>query len=172
MACVWFTDWIGIYSVFGGFILGASLPRETVFLSGLKDKLHSITVVLLLPIFFVNSGLNTNVLNLVEIYLLPIFLLLLAVAFISKYVFCSMAMRWIGHSWREASAIGGLFNARGLMLLIFVNIGISNNLISQTVFSMLVLIAVVTTAAAMPIFSRSLGLHKDPRLVPATSEVE
>lgn len=158
LSAIWVTDRIGIYSVFGGFILGASMPKSPKFIGALRQNMYLFVVVFLLPTFFTNSGLNTNILGLVSPQLLLPFVAIILISFVSKYVFCTLAMKGIGFSWREASAIGGLFNARGLMLLMFANIGMVHGLINSSVFSMLVMVAVITTAGAMPLFTRSLGL--------------
>lgn len=157
LGAIWLTDKIGIYSVFGGFVLGLSMPRSPSLLREVRANMYNFTVVFFLPIFFANSGLNTDVGAIFSATLFIPFIVILAASFLSKYGFCTFAMRAVGFSWRDASAIGGLFNARGLMLLIFANIGITHGLINANVFSMLVIVAVITTAAAMPIFNRSIG---------------
>jgi len=111
--------------------------------------------VFFLPMFFTNSGLGTNISLIVSDNLWRPLVALILVSFLTKYVFCGLAMRTMGFNWRESSAIGALFNARGLMLLIFANIGVAGGLIDAGVFAILVLVAIVTTAAAMPIFSWS-----------------
>ena len=156
LATVWVTDKIGIYSVFGSFILGLCMPRNRAFQRSLHGSMHRFTTVFFLPVFFTNSGLNANLAALFGPELLGAALLIILVAFASKYLSCTLAMRSIGFSWAESSAVGGLFNARGLMLLIFANLGLAHGLIGPALFSILVLAAVVTTAAAMPIFQRSL----------------
>jgi Kef-type K+ transport system membrane component KefB len=149
------TDRIGVYSVFGGFVLGASMPRSAAFLQAIRANMYQYVVVFFLPMFFASTGLGTEMRLLFSGGLLAPFLAILFVAFLTKYVVCTAAMRASGHSWRDSSAFGGLFNARGLMLLIFANIGIDHGLIGKSVFAMLVTVAVVTTAAAMPIFNWS-----------------
>ena len=156
LAAIWVTDRIGIYSVFGGFALGVCMPRSAVLLRDIRAHMYQFVVVFFLPLFFVNSGLNTNMASLFSANLFVPFLVILFASFITKYVFCTAAMRAIGFSWRESSAIGGLFNARGLILLIFGNIGVAHGLIDGNVFTMLTLVAILTTAAAMPIFRLSL----------------
>ncbi|GAA3749196.1 cation:proton antiporter domain-containing protein [Salinactinospora qingdaonensis] len=151
-----FTDYIGIYSVFGGFIAGLAMPRDRVFREALHSKMMDVVSVLLLPIFFAFSGLNTNLLGVVTPTLVLPFVAVLLAGFIGKFFGCALPMRGFGFSWRESYAVGGLMNARGLMILIFVNIGLSQGLITQGLFSVLVLVAVVTTAVAMPIYRYAL----------------
>lgn len=160
LVAIWATDKIGIYSVFGSFILGLCMPRGKVFQRALHGGMHRFTTTFFLPMFFTNSGLNANLSALLSPQLLGPAALIMMVAFVSKYLSCTLAMRSIGFSWSESSAVGGLFNARGLMLLIFANLGLSQGLIGEAMFSILVMTAVVTTAAAMPIFQRSLLKEK------------
>ncbi len=160
LAAALITDKLGLYSVFGGFILGLAVPRDAVFSKGLESKLKDITVVILLPLFFTFSGLNANLLVLGNITNLVPTLCIVGFAFLSKYGSSTVAMRFTGYSWRESSAIGGLTNSRGLMELIVANIGLSYAVISHDLYSILVLIAILTTLFAMPIYNISLGKKK------------
>jgi len=154
------TDKIGLYSVFGGFIIGLAMPREKLLIQEIKLKLTDIMVVFLLPLFFAFSGLKTNFLKLFgPEYLVPS-LVILAFAFACKYIPVLFSMKLTGYSWRESSAIGGLMTARGLMELIVATIGLENKIIDENTFSILVLIAVTTTLAAMPIYNLSLKNHQ------------
>lgn len=147
-----FTDLMGIYSVFGGFIAGLAMPREAVFREELHKRMMDVVSVLLLPLFFAYSGLNTDLNGLLSWALFLPFLVLLTAGFAGKYFGCALALRMIGHSWRGSYAVGALMNARGLMILIFINIGLAQGIITTEVFSLFVLIAVVTTAAAVPLY--------------------
>ncbi len=155
------TDKLGLYSVFGGFIFGLAMPRDGKYIHYVSAKIKDITVVVLLPVFFAFSGLNTNLLRLGELNLWGIAAIIVACAFISKYLSCMLTMRWVSNfSWRESSAIGGLINARGLMELIIANIGLFYGLIDVGLYSILVMVAITTTLAAMPIYNLSLGRNK------------
>ncbi|MQA79835.1 MAG: hypothetical protein GEV10_15365 [Streptosporangiales bacterium] len=155
VACGWFTDTIGIHSVFGGFIAGVALPASPVLRRELTTRLADVNAVLLMPVFFVFSGLNTELAGLLDISLLLPLALLMLVAFVGKYVGCALVVRLHGFSWRHASAVGALMNARGVMILIFINVGLGQGVIGPPLFTMLVLVAVVTTAAATPIYRAS-----------------
>ncbi|GAA0477362.1 cation:proton antiporter [Streptomyces olivaceiscleroticus] len=148
-----FTDYIGIYSVFGGFIAGLAMPRNPAFRDALHGRMMDVVCVLLLPIFFAFSGLNTELGGITSWIL---FAVILAAGFIGKYAGCAIAMRTVGFTWRESWAVGGLMNARGLMILIFINIGLAQGMITPEVFAMLVLVAVITTAGAMPLYHWAL----------------
>ncbi len=156
MVASWYTDYIGIYAVFGAFILGAAVPRGE-FAEQLQKKLEPAVVNLLLPMFFVYSGLNTRItlVNTPELWLIAA--LLLAVAVIGKGAACYAAARWMGESHRESMAIGALMNSRGLMELIILNIGRDFGIITDELFSMMVVMAIVTTLMATPIFELVYG---------------
>jgi Kef-type K+ transport system membrane component KefB len=150
------TDWLGLYSVFGGFILGLSMPRGTVFQKEINSKLYYFTAAFGLPLFFTFSGLNANLLVLSGMrYFIPC-IVILVIAFASKYLSCLFAMRSGGFSWAESSATGGLMNARGLMELIVINIGLTYGIINTEFYSILILVAITTTLSAIPIFKLSL----------------
>ncbi|MDL4774084.1 cation:proton antiporter [Actinomadura xylanilytica] len=156
LAAGWLTDWIGIYSVFGGFVAGLAMPRDAAFRRLLHERMMNVVSTLLLPVFFTFSGLNTQLGGLTGGTMLLSFLAILAASFAGKYFGCALAMRALGFSTRESYAVGGLMNARGLMILIFINIGLAQGIITREVFSMLVLVAVLTTAAALPLYSLAL----------------
>ncbi|WDV56552.1 cation:proton antiporter [Streptomyces coeruleorubidus] len=165
-----FTDYIGIYSVFGGFIAGLAMPRNPAFRAALHSRMMDIVCVLLLPIFFAFSGLNTELGGIAGWGMIGPLLLILAAGFVGKYAGCALAMRGVGFSWRESWAVGGLMNARGLMILIFINIGLAQGMITKEVFSMLVLVAVITTAGAMPLYRWAMPERLEQRMSPPTPE--
>jgi Kef-type K+ transport system membrane component KefB len=156
MLGAWFTDFIQIYAVFGAFIMGIAMPRGK-FSEELHRMLYPLTVALLLPVFFVYSGLNTKIglVNTPALWGLAAIVLLVAIA--GKGVACYLAARWHGESHKEAMAIGTLMNARGLMELIILNIGLQRGIIEPALFTIMVLMAVVTTLMATPIFERIYG---------------
>ena len=152
MLAAWLTDRLGIYAVFGAFILGASMPRG-LLQSKLEGQIGPLTAVYLLPMFFVNSGLNTSISLLASPSILGIAALLLVAAVAGKGVACTAAARLAGETRKDAFAIGALMNARGLMELILLNIGYERGMITQTLFTILVIMAVVTTVMAVPLFN-------------------
>lgn len=159
----WLTDWIGIYSVFGGFVAGLTLPRDNVFRRLVHDRMMGFTSTLLLPVFFTFSGLNTELGGLAGATLIIALVVVMAAAFAGKFFGCSLAARWLGFSWRESYAVGALMNARGLMILIFINIGLAQGMINKEVFAMLVLVAVITTASAVPVYKLALPKEYEER---------
>jgi Kef-type K+ transport system membrane component KefB len=150
------TDKIGLYSVFGGFIFGLAIPREKILIDTLKNKIQDIVVVMLLPLFFAFSGLKTNFLQIFTASMIVPTIVIVLFAFACKYIPVLFTMKFSGYSWRESSATAGLMNARGLMELIVASIGLEYNIIDANTFSILVLIAVTTTLAAMPIYNWSM----------------
>lgn len=159
MFCACLTDTIGIYSIFGGFILGIAMPRG-LFTRHLKTVLEPLVTNFLLPLFFVYSGLNTS-LGLVNSWLLwGIAALLFGAAVCGKGLACWLAALANKESNREGLAIGSLMNARGLMELILLNIALQQGMITQTLFTMLVLMAIVTTLMSSPLFELFYGRHR------------
>lgn len=152
----WATDAIGLHAVFGGFVMGVAMPRGLVARS-LIDRIQPLTLALLLPLFFTYSGLNTQIALLDSGYLWMMAGLVLVCAISGKGVACWLAARATGLGNREALGIGMLMNARGLMELIIINIGLQRGIISAGLFATLVIMAVVTTLMASPLFERLAG---------------
>jgi Kef-type K+ transport system membrane component KefB len=149
-------DAVGIHSIFGGFILGAVMPRG-LFAAELKKKVEPLAVVLLLPMFFTYSGLNTrlDMINSGELMLIAAGILVASV--LAKFGACYVAARIAGEDNRTALGIGALMNSRGLMELIIINIGLQKGIIGPALFSIMVLMAVVTTMMASPVFELVYG---------------
>jgi len=153
MVCVSITDAIGMHAVFGGFLLGLAMPRGP-FARDLHQKLEPIVVVFLLPMFFTYSGLSTRLDVVSTGAFLLVMMVVLAASIFGKGVACWAAARLCGEDNRSALAIGSLMNARGMMELILVNIALQRGVIQQPLFSILVVMAVVTTLMASPLSER------------------
>ena len=158
MLGAWAMDRAGIHPVFGGFILGAAMPRG-LFARELKEKLEPFAVVFLLPMFFTFSGLNTRLDMVSSGSLLLVAIVIFLASTFGKGVACWAAARLSGEDNRTALAVGTLMNARGLMELIIVNIGLQRGVIQPALFSMLVLMAILTTLMASPVFEWVYGRH-------------
>jgi Kef-type K+ transport system membrane component KefB len=156
MLGAWYTDSIGIYAVFGAFLIGAAVPGGA--LAGeLRRALEPITAALLLPLYFTYSGLNTR-LDLVDTpRLWLVAAAVLAAACLGKGGACWAAARLNGEDNRTALAVGSLMNARGLMELIILNIGLQRGVIGGTLFSIMVLMTLATTLLAAPAFEWTYG---------------
>lgn len=158
MVAVWITDSIGIHAVFGGFLLGIAMPRG-FFARELQRQLEPFAVVFLLPMFFTFSGLNTRLDMVNNPQLLLIAVAVIAASCIGKGGACWAAARLHGEDNRTALAVGTLMNSRGLMELIIINIGLQKGVIEPALFSILVLMAIVTTLMASPMFEWVYGRH-------------
>jgi Kef-type K+ transport system membrane component KefB len=157
-----FTEVIGIHALFGAFLAGAVMPYNLRLRTFLKERLETFTTVLLLPLFFVFTGLRTQVglLNDWEGWLMCAGVIAVAIA--GKLGGSMLAARWTGIGWRDAFAIGALMNTRGLMELIVLNIGYDLGILSPRVFAMMVLMALVTTFMAGPLLAlRNLGARRN-----------
>ncbi|MBW4682003.1 MAG: cation:proton antiporter [Microcoleus vaginatus WJT46-NPBG5] len=145
------TELIGIHLIFGAFLVGAVMPKNQSLTRELANKTEDFVLIFLLPIFFAYSGLRTEIglLNKPELWLLCA--AVLGVAISGKYVGTYVAARVCGIENREASALGWLMNTRGLTELIVLNIGLSLGVISPLLFTMLVIMALVTTFMTSPL---------------------
>ena len=153
----WYADVIGVHAVFGGFILGIAMPRG-VFATDLRRKIEPFAVVFLLPMFFTFSGLNTKLDVLLEDpKLLLVGAVILIASILGKGVACWAAARLNGEDNATSMAVGTLMNARGLMELIIINIGLQHGIIGEALFSILVIMAIVTTLMATPVFEWVYG---------------
>jgi Kef-type K+ transport system membrane component KefB len=149
-------DMIGIHAVFGGFILGTAMPRGR-FAEDVKRQLEPFTTVVLLPLFFTFSGLNTQISLVNNIGLLGITAAIVLASVLAKGGACYLAARLCGEEGRTALGLGALMNARGLMELIIINIGLQRHIIGMTMFSILALMAIITTVMASPLFDLAYG---------------
>lgn len=156
----WWTDYIQLHAVFGAFVMGAVMPRA-VMSRDLISRIQPLAVALLLPLFFTYSGLNTKIGLINTPTLWMVCGAVLVAAILGKGVACYLAARATGIPNREALGIGTLMNARGLMELIIINIGFQKGIISEGLFATLVVMAVITTLMASPLFEFLVG--KRPR---------
>jgi Kef-type K+ transport system membrane component KefB len=153
--CAFAMDFVGVHAVFGAFLLGVAMPRGR-FADELKKTLDGATSVLLVPMFFAYSGLNTR-LDLFDRHLLLVTGAILGAACLGKAVACWAAARLTGTDRNTAVALGALMNARGTMELIMANLGLEMGIITPALFSVLVTMAVLTTLMVSPVFTRVLA---------------
>ncbi|MEO8206155.1 MAG: cation:proton antiporter [Chthoniobacterales bacterium] len=147
-----FTDLVGIHALFGGFLMGAIMPEGAVRLL-IMEKIRDLSMLVLLPIFFMISGLRTQfgLLNSGTDWLFCALIIFVAIA--GKFGGTLFAARFAGQSWRDSSVIGVLMNTRGLVELIVLNIGYEMHILEPRIFSMMVIMALVTTCIAGPYLS-------------------
>ncbi|WP_327120487.1 cation:proton antiporter [Nocardia sp. NBC_01730] len=152
-----FTDFVGIHSVLGAFIAGLCMPRGAL-LEQIRERLDPLVAYLLLPAYFIYTGLNTQLSLVFDPAVLAVTALVLLVSFASKFGAVGLVARSQGMGWREAGAMGALANARGLMELVLLNIGLSAGLITAELYTILAIMTLVTTFVATPLqrmFERS-----------------
>jgi Kef-type K+ transport system membrane component KefB len=164
-AAAWFTDEIGLYSVFGAFCLGMAMPRSPAAERAVTT-ISTSNRIIFLPMFFVYSGLNTRFGLLANRPLLVFSLLAVIVAVIGKFGACWLAARWAGQGQATAIRLGALMNARGLMQLIALNVGLQAGIVNSALFTALVLVALVTTLMASPaltVLDRRMPIAPEPQ---------
>jgi Kef-type K+ transport system membrane component KefB/nucleotide-binding universal stress UspA family protein len=147
----WVTETINIAFIFGGFVMGMVMPRHARLTEEVTRRIEDFVVALLLPLFFVYTGLKTNITLLDRPALWLITLLLIVIAIVGKLAGAAIAARVSGYDWRESTVIGTLMNTRGLTELIVLNLALAAGAISNVLFAALVIMAVVTTMMAGPL---------------------
>jgi Kef-type K+ transport system membrane component KefB len=151
-ASAYATAYLGVHPVFGAFLFGACLPRDDRLLQSLIERIEHVAVIVLMPVFFALAGLNTSADAFSGAGAGQIVLILLA-AVGGKIVGGSVGARIAGEPWRPALAIGALMNARGLMELIVMKVGLDAGLIEKPLFTMLLVMAIVTTVMTGPLLN-------------------
>ncbi len=147
------TELIGIHALFGAFMAGAIMPENTRFRSIFIEKVEDVALVLLLPLFFVFTGLRTEIGLLNDIGLWKITGLIILVAITGKFIGSALAARFVGQHWKDSLTIGALMNTRGLMELVVLNIGYDLGVLTPEIFAMMVIMALVTTFMTGPALS-------------------
>jgi Kef-type K+ transport system membrane component KefB len=153
LASVWITEALGIHALFGAFLAGVIVPRGGPLETGLRQRLDSVTLVLLLPLFFAYNGLRVSVslLNTVEMWLVCGLITLVAIA--SKLLVSALSIRASGMNWRDSLAVGVLVNTRGLVEIVILNVGLDLHILSPTLFSMMIIMALATTFMTSPLLA-------------------
>lgn len=147
---------LGIFAIFGGFMAGVLLHRETRFVHAWHARVGSFVNVFFLPIFFTFTGLRTDVGSLASGSAWGWCALLIALATLGKFGACWLAARWAGLAPAPARIVGVLMNTRALMELVIVNVGYDLGVIGREVFTMLVLMAIFSTVITTPLLRRWL----------------
>jgi Kef-type K+ transport system membrane component KefB/nucleotide-binding universal stress UspA family protein len=149
----WITEEIGIHAIFGAFMLGAVMPRSHKLAAEITERLEDVTVLVFLPVFFAVVGLSTRIglLSGAELWLVAGFVVVIAIS--GKLGGSMLAARAAGETWRSSTALGLLMNARGITEIVILSIGRSLGVISPTLFTIMVLMALVTTFMTTPLLS-------------------
>ena len=151
---------IGIHALFGAFFFGVMVPRHDELPQRLTKKLESVSTMVLLPLFFAFSGLRTQLGLLHTAGDWALTAGIIALATVGKFGAATATARITGSTWKDATAVGVLMNTRGLMELVVLNIGLDLGVISPELFTMMVLMALVTTAATSPLLNL-IGVERD-----------
>jgi len=144
------TEIIGIHALFGAFMAGAIMPDNAKFRAIFIEKVEDVSVIILLPLFFVFTGLRTQIGLINDPYLWKVTGLIIAVAVVGKFLGSAIAAKFVGQNWRDSLTIGALMNTRGLMELIVLNIGLDLGVLSPEIFTMMVIMALITTFMTGP----------------------
>jgi Kef-type K+ transport system membrane component KefB len=144
------TEVIGIHALFGAFMAGVIMPANTSFRNIFIEKVEDVSLVLLLPLFFVFTGLRTQIGLLNDPHLWYVTGLIIAAAVTGKFIGSAVAARFVRQSWRDSLIIGSLMNTRGLMELVVLNIGYDIGVLSPEIFAMMVIMALATTCMTGP----------------------
>ena len=149
----YFTEILGLHALFGAFIAGVVMPGNIKFRKIMTEKVEDVSLALFLPLFFVSTGLRTEIglLNKPELWWLCLIFIVVAIA--GKFGGAMFSARFVGESWKDSLYIGALMNTRGLMELVVLTIGYDMGILTPSVFVILVLMTLVTTFMTTPLVS-------------------
>jgi Kef-type K+ transport system membrane component KefB len=169
------TEVIGIHALFGAFMTGVIMPDIAKFRNIFIEKVEDVSVILLLPLFFVFTGLKTEIGLINDPYLWKVTGFIILVAVVGKFLGSALAAKFVGQNWRDSLTIGALMNTRGLMELIVLNIGLELKVLTPAVFTMMVIMALVTTFMTGPALNLINFIFKDkvveiPEISPKTNK--
>ena len=165
------TEVIGIHALFGAFMMGSIMPDVAKFRMIFIDKVEDVAVILLLPLFFVFTGLKTEVGLINDPYLWKVTGAIILVAVVGKFFGSALAAKFVGQNWKDSLTIGALMNTRGLMELIVLNIGLELKVLTPEVFTMMVIMALVTTFMTGPALDFINFVFKSKGTVDAEEEI-
>ena len=153
LSCAWFTETVGIHALFGGFLAGVVMPSTAAVQTFLKEKIESFSAAALLPLFFVFTGLRTQIALLNDWWGWLMCLAIIVVAIAGKLGGSMLMARWTRMSWRDSFSLGVLMNTRGLVELVVLNIGYDLGILSPRIFVMMVIMALATTFMTAPLLA-------------------
>ena len=169
LACALVTERIGVHAVFGAFLAGAIMPRQSGLAHELAERMEAVVSTVFLPVYFTFSGLRTEMGLLRSPALWGMCALVLVAAIVGKFGGATIAARVVGMAWRDAIGVGILMNTRGLMELVVLNVGLELGVLSKTMFAIMVVMALVTTVMTSPLLALVLRGQREGQLVPVTS---
>lgn len=161
LASAWVTEQLGIHALLGAFVAGLAMPKSPGFVAGITARLEELLGVVLLPLFFAVTGLRTNLGSIEGTSMWLVCIAIILVATVGKAGGTVVGARAAGVPWRDAASLGALMNTRGLMELVILNLGLEIGIITRPIFTMMVLMAITTTALTTPALAwlRS-GVHE------------
>jgi Kef-type K+ transport system membrane component KefB len=162
------TEVIGIHALFGAFMTGVVIPENVKFRTIFIEKIEDVAVVLLLPLFFVFTGLRTQIGLLNDADLWAVAGLIVVVAVVGKFFGSAIAAKFVGQTWKDSLSIGALMNTRGLMELVVLNIGYDLGVLSPEIFAMMVIMALLTTMMTGPALDLINYVFREHRVSPST----
>ncbi len=152
-AASWTTEKLGVHALFGAFMAGVVMPKNQRLLTDLVDRIESLSLALLLPLFFALTGLRTRIDLLTSESALGYGLAILAIAVAGKLAGATIAAKIIGVNWKDSLGLGVLMNTRGLVELVILNAALDLGVSSPELFTMMVVMALITTFMTSPILS-------------------
>ena len=153
LASAWVTEQLGIHALLGAFVAGLAMPKSEAFVASITARLEELLGVVLLPLFFAVTGIRTNLGSIEGSSMWFVCALVFLVAIVGKAGGTILGARAAGLPWRDAASLGALMNTRGLMELVILNLGLENGIITRPIFTMMVLMAVATTALTTPLLA-------------------
>lgn len=153
LASAWVTEQLGIHALLGAFVAGLAMPKSEAFVTSITARLEELLGVVLLPLFFAVTGIRMNLGSIEGSAMWLLCALIFLVATVGKTGGTALGARAAGLSWRDAASLGVLMNTRGLMELVILNLGLENGIITRPIFTMMVLMAVATTALTTPLLA-------------------
>ncbi|MFY0449632.1 cation:proton antiporter [Xanthomonas codiaei] len=149
LGCAAAAEWIGLHAIFGAFVFGICLPREDHLLEHLAERIEPLAIALLMPVLFAVAGQATSLSAFAGAGIAGL-LLVIGVAVAGKLAGCTLGARLSGHDWRDSLTVGSLMNARGLMELVVIKIGLDSGVIGPDLFTLLFGMTLVTTVMTSP----------------------
>jgi Kef-type K+ transport system membrane component KefB len=150
--CAEVTEWLGLHRVFGAFLFGVALPQDERLARAVSRSVEPLAIVVLMPVFFALAGLSTTP-DAFASHSMLLLVLLLSVAIASKLAVGVVGARLVGLGWRDSLTVGTLLNARGLMEIVVIKVGLDAGLIRGELFTILLFMAVATTAMTGPLIA-------------------
>ena len=166
------TEVIGIHALFGAFMTGVIMPDVSKFRNVFIEKVEDVALILLLPLFFVFTGLRTQIGLINDPYLWKITGFIILVAVVGKFVGSALAAKFVGQNWKDSLTIGALMNTRGLMELVVLNIGYDLGVLTSEMFTMMVIMALVTTFMTGPALDLINHIFKEKEILTPEDVIE